>query len=136
MVLVEWEDRYSVEVDRVDDQHKNLLNMVNELHDAMKEGEGREKIGDILSEMKDYTEYHFNSEEELMREYDYPEDKYQEQLDEHQKFVEKISEFSKDYENGKLTVSMKVLDFLKNWLQNHILKVDSKLQPYFKDEDV
>ncbi len=137
MPLVEWKDeKYSVGVEEMDEQHRNMVEIINKMHSAMKEGKGNEKIEEILEEMEDYTEYHFEAEEKLMENNDYSERKLKKQKEQHEKFVEKIEEYREKIEGGTLTLSMDIMNFLKDWLSNHIAEVDMKYKEFFEDKDV
>ncbi len=134
MTLFEWdEEKYSVGVDEMDEHHKKIIDLINEMHSAMKEGEGNEKVGEILEEMRSYTDYHFKAEERYLEKNDYPSGKLKEQEDQHQKYVEKIEEYQDKIEEGSLSLSMEVMNFLKDWLSNHILEIDMKYKEYFED---
>lgn len=131
MALVTWDDEeYSVGVDLYDEQHQNLFDMLNELHDAMKEGRGKDAASEILAEMAEYTEYHFDSEERYMGEHGY--DGLEEHEVRHEKFVGRVAEFRSDLDDGKLSLFMELLDFLKDWLANHIQKTDEKYRDFFQ----
>ncbi len=136
MALFEWDDKYSVGVEEMDEHHKKLMDIINRLHDAMKEGKAQDEMENIIKEMKEYTDYHFEAEEELLEEHDYPERKLGEQEEQHKKYVNKISEYMKDYEEDKLTLSMDISNFLKDWLSNHILEVDMKYKDHFEGKDL
>jgi hemerythrin len=73
MELIKWKDVFSVKVSEVDNQHKKLIGLINQLYDAMRVGKGREVLGSVLTELVNYTIYHFSTEERLFREYGYPE---------------------------------------------------------------
>ena len=85
MALITWNDVYSVKVKQFDDQHKKLIDLVNQLHDAMKVGKGGQVIGDVLKALIDYTGSHFAAEERLMKLYNYPDYEQHKKYDE-QKF--------------------------------------------------
>ncbi len=134
MALFEWSEDYSVDVEKFDEQHKNMVEILNDLHGAMKEGKSKEKLEDILQRLEDYTSYHFGDEEKYMSKYDYPEmDEHEEQ---HENFVEKVKEFREKHHQGKMTVSMEMMDFLKDWLKNHIKGTDMKYSEFFQDKDI
>ena len=63
MALIAWNDSYSVKVKQMDEQHKKLVEMINQLHDAMKVGQGKQVVGDVLNALVSYTKTHFASEE-------------------------------------------------------------------------
>jgi hemerythrin len=72
MSLIQWKDDYSVNVKEIDAQHQQLVNMVNELHAAMREGKANQVLQDLLKKLIDNTGYHFSTEEKLMQTYNYP----------------------------------------------------------------
>ena len=72
MALMTWTDKLSVGVGVIDDDHKKLVGMVNELYDAMQAGHGKEKLGRILDDLVKYTKFHFAREEKFFAETGYP----------------------------------------------------------------
>lgn len=123
MALMAWNDSYSVKVKEMDDQHRKLLDMINELHDAMKVGKGKEVIGKVLTSLTDYTRRHFTSEESLMKLHGYP--GYEEQKKAHNQLVIQVVEIQNKYNEG-LVQSQQIISFLKDWLINHIQGMDQK----------
>jgi hemerythrin-like metal-binding protein len=134
MALIEWNDTYSVGIDHLDKQHKELVDQVNILHDAMKLGKAKSTLDEILKKLIKYTSIHFKSEEILFAQYGFPESK--EHIDEHEKFVENVLDFKEDYDKGRVMVSFEVMDFLKNWLITHILGSDMKYKSYLNSKGV
>lgn len=124
MQLIEWDDSYSVNIKSIDDQHKQLIAFLNELNDAMAKGKGKETIGDILKELAEYTKYHFNHEEELFEKHGYKGTN--EHKEEHKYFVNEVTNFINDYNEGKFGLSIKVMNFLKDWTLKHIKGSDQK----------
>ncbi len=125
-------DKYSVGYDEIDNQHKKLVEMINDLHASFKQGAANKVIENILSEMIQYTDYHFKTEEKYFEEYNYS-DK-ETHIYEHKTFVEQVSKFYNDYKNGSVTVTYDVLSFLRDWLVNHIQGSDKKYTAEFKDK--
>ncbi|KXS44898.1 MAG: hemerythrin-like metal-binding protein [Methanolobus sp. T82-4] len=132
MALVTWSDKYSMNIKEIDEQHKNLVRMINELHDAMLNAKSKEVALGIIDEMAEYTQYHFSTEEKYMVQYKYPE--YAAHKKEHDKFIQQVGDFKKDYESGKAGLSFDLLNFLKNWLVNHIQESDKKYSPFFNEK--
>jgi hemerythrin len=132
MELFPWEKKYVLGIQDIDDQHKKLISLINKLHDAMMAGKGRSIIGDILSELLDYTDYHFTTEEEKMSRQRYR------GVDEHRRqhnfFKAQINEFLKDYLEGDYMITMEVSDFLKEWLSSHILGSDIEFAAYLRSK--
>ena len=89
--LFPWEAVYSVNIQVLDTQHKNLVNTLNELHGAMVEGSGKEKLGQILSNLIKYTQQHFATEEWLMQAHGYPD--FQAHKSQHESLTGTVMEF-------------------------------------------
>lgn len=124
MALIDWQDNFSVSIKEMDDQHKKLIGMINQLHEAMKAGKGAIEIKTVIDEMINYAKFHFDSEEKLMSEHHFA--GLATQKIEHNAFIKKTLEFQADLNSGKRTISIEVLNFLKDWLTNHILVNDKK----------
>ncbi len=129
MPLFEWSDDLSVNVRILDQQHKRLIAMINELHVAMRERSSNNVIEKILNDLKNYTIFHFKMEEKYFVEYDYPGSLSHKK--EHEGFINKVTEFQEKYNNNKIGLSLEIMDFLKDWLQNHILDTDKKYTSFF-----
>lgn len=127
-----WSDALSVNIKEIDDQHKQLVSMVNQLHAAMLKGEGKIVVGPILAELTVYTVYHFKTEERYMEKYSYP--NLQTHRLEHQRFVKKVGDFETSYDEGKIALSNEVMRFLSDWLKDHIMGTDKKFGPYFNSK--
>ena len=130
MPFFKWSDSYSVGTPGIDAQHKKLFALINDLHEAMSQGKGKDILGKILDGLMDYTKVHFSDEEKMLAKVNYPELAIQ--RTQHTAFVKKLSELQTDYKNGKAAMTLPVLEFLNDWLLNHILKVDKKYESYVK----
>ncbi|MEZ5358394.1 MAG: bacteriohemerythrin [Candidatus Zixiibacteriota bacterium] len=124
MAFFSWSDQMSVGNMQMDTQHKRLFDLINQLYDAMKAGKGKEVAGKIVSELHKYTVTHFRDEEKMLAGINYP--KLNEQKSSHKKFTDKVAQFQKDLEGGKMTVNVEMMSFLKDWLVNHIQKMDKE----------
>jgi hemerythrin len=133
-VTVQWNDSLSVGISSIDQQHQKLIALMNQLHDAMKNGKGKEALSYIIEEFSNYTKYHFQTEEQLFRKYQYPGES--SHTNAHEAFVEKVHQFQKDFESGKVLLSMELLQFLKTWITEHIQKVDKQYMQFFKEKGV
>jgi hemerythrin len=129
MALIKWDDSFSVKVAEIDRQHQKLISMINELNDAMKQGKGKDILGKIVNGLISYTATHFKTEENYFERFGYPD------ADQHKKehiaFVQKVSDFKDGFEKGKLSLSIEVMNFLSDWLQNHIKGTDKKYSQFF-----
>ncbi len=124
MALLNWSGEYSVEVQSIDKEHQKLFDMLNELHDAMKVGKGSVVAPEILKRLIAYTCEHFAHEEGIMVRTRYPD--YARHKAEHDKLTSEVTNIVHDFEAGKVVLSMKLLDFLRAWLQAHILGCDKR----------
>ena len=128
---IDWSEKYSVGTKLIDDQHKTLISLVNELHEAMSIGKGKQVLSKVLQNLIDYTVSHFSTEEKYMIKFNYQ--WYLPHKSEHRKFVEQVSAFQKGYNDGKTALSIEIMSFLKEWLVKHILNTDKKLGSFLKE---
>ena len=137
--FIEWDqERYSTHIERFDDQHQRLFELLNDLHVAMERGKSDEKVGEILRELEEYTEYHFGDEEEFMQDCGYAmdcADCFYNHREMHEEFASKVSELRRKHENGEY-ITMEVLLFARDWLDSHIagLNQDQNYTEYYAEE--
>lgn len=128
MALIQWTDKLSVGNAQIDSEHKKLVDLVNRLHDAMKAGKAKEEIGGVLSELVNYTMVHFKNEEALMAKGGYP--NLAAHQKEHQDLKLKVQDLLKKYNAGSVTLGIETANFLRDWLQKHILETDKQYMDY------
>jgi hemerythrin len=128
MALFTWNDSYSVKVAQCDQQHKRLFEIINELADAMRTGQGNEILGKTVAQLLDYTRTHFRQEEELMKKAGYPDLAAHQAM--HQKFVAEVEGAIRKAQAGQAVNSIQLLNMLRDWLVNHIQKVDKQYSAY------
>jgi hemerythrin len=132
MTKIEWSDSLSIGVELIDEQHKMLIQKLNDLSKALENRQGEVETVKALEFMVDYTDFHFSAEEELMAEQNYPGLEYQKK--QHAEFKGHLNQLIEDYrEEGptkELVTSVNVL--LINWLIKHIHGVDLKLGEFLK----
>ncbi len=129
MAIMKWSDNLSVQVKEIDQQHQKLIELINNLHEAMLQKQTKQVISKILDELAAYTVYHFKNEERYMEQFKYS--GLVSHKIEHESFVNKVEEFQKNYEAGKLGLSMEIMAFLKDWVSNHIMGTDKKYSETF-----
>ncbi|PLX49800.1 MAG: hemerythrin [Desulfobulbaceae bacterium] len=134
MAMFAWKPEYSVNIKEIDDQHKQLVAMVNELHEAMTQKKGKEVLGPILAKLINYTATHFAAEEKLMQQHGYPD--YDKHKAKHEKMVQKVLALQNDYKGGKITMTFEVSKFLQDWLNKHILGTDKQYSAFLNDKGV
>ncbi len=124
MPLIQWDQKFSVGVQAMDQQHQRWFGILNNLHEAMQQGKGKDVLHKILGEMTDYTRTHFRGEEELLKSAGYPQ--LSEHLAKHKAFTAQIAEMDNKAKNGDTVLTFDLMDSLRAWLENHILKEDVK----------
>lgn len=130
MALFEWKDSYSVGIESIDEDHKGLINIINELFDAVSHGKAKEHLSGVLAKLIDYTKIHFKREETYFEKTNYP--LLEEHKQQHDAFIVRINNLQKDFDKMNLTISVELLKFLTDWLVNHILSVDRKYKEHFQ----
>lgn len=135
MALITWKPEYSVEIASIDLQHRKLVDLVNELHDAMRDGRGGDALGKVLRGLVDYTKNHFAAEEKLMADAGYAD--LPAHLVEHRELLKKVGEIAERFEKTKgAGLTIEVMNFLRDWLTKHILGTDKKYAPHLKSKGV
>jgi len=129
MPIMKWTDDLSVGVMEIDDQHKKLVDLINTLHDAMKAKQGKLVLEATIQELAAYTVYHFQNEEKYMQQFRYP--GYLSHKAEQDAFVKKVTDFQKDYANNRLGLTIDLMNFLRDWVANHIKETDKRYSPLF-----
>ncbi|MBF0434265.1 MAG: bacteriohemerythrin [Magnetococcales bacterium] len=117
-----WSHELETSVRFVDDDHRKLVDMVNDLHQAMKDEEGSTKVGAIIDGFVTYAETHFTREIAMLRDHGYPDLK--NHGEKHVLLVNKLKELSNRYTHGEFTVVMDLLALAKDWLVGHIMHTD------------
>jgi len=134
MALITWNPAFSVKVKQFDDQHIKLVDMINELYDAMKAGNGSETVAKILGQLVDYTVTHFTDEEQRLSQYAYPD--LEAHKSEHEKLVRQVLDLQQKFEAGQAILTLNVMMFLKDWLMTHIQGDDKKYGDYLNARGV
>lgn len=134
MGFINWDNSYSVGVRLIDNQHKRLIDIINELNDAMGAGKGKDSLGKVLHELIQYVNTHFKTEEEHMVKYLYPD--YETHRYEHEKLTDQVKRFYDDFNSGKAVLTVQIMNFLRNWLLDHILVRDKKFGKFLNEKGV
>jgi len=129
MEKITWDEHFSMGIDEIDRQHKQLVKMVNEMLDLGGVTVTSEKVSDVLTRMTEYADYHFSSEEKLMQSSGFPE--FKAHALEHAAFMRKTAELAMGTMQEHQAVPQELLAYLKEWLVNHILESDMRYKPYF-----
>ncbi len=128
--FIRWDPSLSVKIETFDEHHRKLIALINKLYVNMETGEGNDVLKSTLSELIDYTDYHFSAEQEVFHRYNYPET--DTHIQQHGILLKKARELHGSLENGESVLSNEVLDFLQDWVTNHILKIDTRYSEFLK----
>ncbi len=120
--FIEWNNNMSVSNQVIDRDHKMLIQYVNEMHSAMAAGKGKEIVGSILNKLVKYTEEHFGREEIIWKAGRYV--NFDRHKQAHVDLLHTVAEFKDKYDKGAVLLTFDVMNFLRDWLTNHILKAD------------
>jgi len=124
MALIEWTEKLSVNIATIDKQHQKLVAMLNEFYDEVTKKSNKELIADLISKMKEYTQIHFRTEEELFAKYSYKDAGAH--IQKHNEFIKKVNDLENRFSAGKLVLSFEITNFLKDWLVSHIQQSDKE----------
>lgn len=127
--MIKWKDDYKIGIYEIDNQHRRLFEIAEDTYNLLKNEfilDKYDKIIELISELKDYAKYHFKSEEEYMEKIGYK--RLLSHKVEHKDFIEKIDSIDvfKIDQNQEAYV-MELLDFIVNWISNHIMEKDKKI---------
>lgn len=127
---MKWKDEFSMGIAILDEQHKKLF----EISEILAEVTEISEIKDILLFLEEYMEFHFNTEEALMKKYNY------ELLEEHKKLhedlTEKVSGYIELYFLGNYSFIEELEEVVQEWIYEHVLEEDRKYEKFFKDKEI
>jgi len=124
-----WKDEYSVGVKEIDRQHIKIVEMLNDLYTAYMQNDYNKKNKEVLSALADYSIHHFKTEEKYFHQFGF--EHAIEHIKEHQDFKEKVAIFRKAYDENKSALTLSMINFLREWLNHHILIEDKKYSECF-----
>ncbi len=131
---VAWTPALSVGIDVFDEHHRRLFGLIDRLYRAMRAGSSREVLGPLFDELIDYTIYHFTAEERAFAEFAF--EHAEEHRARHAELVEQAQALRADLDSGKPMVAVEVMQFLRDWVTNHIQGEDSRYASVLRDRPV
>ncbi|MBN1956629.1 MAG: bacteriohemerythrin [Desulfuromonadales bacterium] len=120
--LLKWKDEFNTGVTLMDQQHKRLVELINQLFQCMKDGGDRMLLAEVVDELVNYTVTHFRAEEDVMKKHNYPDLEAHKLV--HKNFVDKVAVYAEKLKAGDRLPPAEVYGFLKDWLVSHIEKQD------------
>ena len=133
MALITWLPTYSVGLPPIDDQHKYLFDLLNHLHEeiAVKKS-SHETIATTLDQLVEYTKTHFRLEEQFLESMKYPE--IEKHKAKHAALTNHVMDLQRDFLSGKTRVATELMNFMGDWLVNHIIKTDRRYAAFLRGE--
>ncbi len=128
--MFQWEAKYSVGIQSIDNQHREIFVVLEKLVEAMKKGHASDVTNQIIVDLERYAVIHFQKEEFFFKRFNFHGSS--EHISEHQDFKNKIVSLKSDLKSGKITLTFDLLNFLKEWIEHHILVVDKQYSECFR----
>lgn len=128
MAVIKWRDSYNTGIDAVDEEHKKLVDLIEAMYTSIRDKEPKETVEKVLGEIVEYTQIHFNNEEALMEEKEYPE--LEAHKAQHRSLIEEVGEYKDRLVNDFPDGRQELYRFLREWLVNHIMESDKAFGAY------
>jgi hemerythrin len=128
-----WQPSFKIGVDHIDDQHKKLFDLFSDLKASINKKNMYRQMGITLKFIVTYTTRHFQSEEQYMKEVNYP--RYEEQKALHADLIKQVTSFILKIKQGEHLLPSQLADFLSKWLSDHILKEDLKIKLFITNQE-
>ena len=142
MKVLDWDDsKMSVTIELIDNHHKKLLNIINELYTTIRENSQKKDILIIVDKLIKYTQYHFSVEEAYFEKFDFKESDSHKK--EHTHFINMFQEIKDTIEKSKINMNKSAINlaedifkYLVNWFINHVTKCDKEYIELFKENGI
>ncbi len=128
--LIKWTKDLSVGIKEIDNQHKRFIGIINSVSKKAKQNGAKGKPSEDITELIEYARIHFTTEEGYFKKWGYPYAR--EHIAEHEKLILKVLRLSERSARGE-DVFQVLLDFLKEWLENHLMIHDKKYAKYARE---
>jgi len=132
--FIKWTDNLSVGIDIIDNDHKKLLGMINQLQTAVHYQTDETLVESTLNDLINYTKYHFSHEEKLLQQNNYP--GFDAHKKQHEAMIKQIMQFVNEYRIDETRPIEDIILYLKTWLINHIHGSDQKYVPFIKNKTI
>jgi len=135
---VTWDTSYNTDVEEIDEQHRILVNTINEAQEKLDEDSSLEALETITKDLLSYALYHFETEEEMMQEHNYKaysKEEYEVHMKQHRDFSAQVVAIRESIKSGKPIEKDELINFLMGWLINHINKTDKKLASFLNSKN-
>lgn len=137
-MIIKWRDEFSCYDKTIDEQHKKLIDLINEINDLTQYDDHIDRydnIVEVFNELIEYSKYHFSHEEALFEEHGYDTFNTKVQIGQHKSFVDQVSAIDlNDLDENQSETLESILDFLSTWLEQHILGIDKKFGDFLREK--
>jgi len=134
MDFFKWKDTYSVQNTLIDNQHKEIIRILNCLNNAFIEKKTDSVVEVVINDLIEYTKIHFKTEEDIFKEIDYKFN--EEHIEEHNLFITQVAEFKARFKRNNSALTIQIMNFLRKWLISHILDSDQNYIDAFEKSGV
>jgi hemerythrin len=134
MSVMKWTEDLSVGNPLIDEDHRNLFDLLERLHLDMSSGQINQETQSIVDALREYTEAHFSREEAFMRNIGYPH--YAGHKAEHDRFVSEVCALQSRMARGARTAQLDIDQFLVGWLREHVMVRDMALAAAIRADGV
>jgi hemerythrin-like metal-binding protein len=125
-----WDEKYSVGVQIIDNQHKEMFKTINELIETLEYMPSKEQVDKIIESLIAYKKFHFATEEKYFAEFGY--EGGDEHIAKHNEFSDKLEKLTVESKGDSVDLAFKLVDFLEDWLIDHLMITDQKYVECFK----
>ena len=133
-ILIRWGGDFLLGIEIIDKQHRNWIELINKLYNALREGRANRQLSSFFDEVADYTNYHFTFEEKYFHKFEYENEV--EHKATHQEFVSRLLEMREEFMSGKTTIAYELMNFLREWAVHHVQVTDRNYVNLFKKNGV
>lgn len=134
MAFIEWNENELVNVTEIDNQHKEIIGLINELHEISEQKKPQDYVLMHIQDILSKSNFHFNTEESLMQKHNFM--NYYSHKIEHDRFIRKMKEFMESDEPAEKSHIFDLLIFLKNWFKNHNEMKDKNMGSFLNEHGI
>lgn len=131
-MYIEWDQKYNTGIEKIDEQHRKLVDLINNLYDKVVVEGDMNSVKDAIIDLKLYTIFHFGTEEKLFKKFEYTEEDHEDHLKTHKEFTDEIAKYMADNDTEQYELGYRLVEYLKKWLFSHILVSDMKFASFLK----
>ncbi len=133
-MLLVWDDSLSVGIEEIDLEHRELVDLVNQLHQSIRDDQDQAQQIALIEQIKERVQGHFDTEERWFKEHGFPEA--EEHIERHQEFLQRMSDFQTQIEFNRFGVGVEMTLFLSEWLETHLKDEDQRYSKYFTEQGI